>query len=274
MLAAMAFNLTRAAGALASLFHARATTATIRRQLINVPARPVRSARRIHLRLPKNWPWGNWKFAVDNVVDWYHAQITHMSVLGMFAGDANAVVENGGLTDTLGNELKIPSGASDGMDDLVLLAEYVHVVGGPKVSSLYPSAAMDQTWRTRPDVVEALEPVGVEVAGHPNLFPNLWVVPFVSQIALRIPVSPTKTEMWWFSFMPKNATPQERAMNMFLLNHGQGPAGLFEQEDGENWAQQSLQVRGRRSQRIPQLLKMNLGRGEVIKEHGLARSLT
>jgi hypothetical protein len=59
VMAAMAFNLTRAAGALASLFHARATTATIRRQLINVPARPVRSARRIHLRLPTNWPWAD-----------------------------------------------------------------------------------------------------------------------------------------------------------------------------------------------------------------------
>ena len=57
VLAAMAFNLTRAAGTLASRFHARATTATIRRQLINVPARPVRSARRVHLRLPANWPW-------------------------------------------------------------------------------------------------------------------------------------------------------------------------------------------------------------------------
>jgi hypothetical protein len=53
VLAAIAFNLTRAAGALASRFHAKATTATIRRHLINVPARPVRSARRIHLRLPQ-----------------------------------------------------------------------------------------------------------------------------------------------------------------------------------------------------------------------------
>jgi Transposase DDE domain group 1 len=59
VLAAMAFNLTRAAGALASLFHARATMATIRRQLLNVPARPVRSARRVHLRLPTNWPWAD-----------------------------------------------------------------------------------------------------------------------------------------------------------------------------------------------------------------------
>ena len=59
VLAAMAFNLTRAAGALASRFHARATTATIRRHLINVPARVVRSARRVHLRLPTNWPWAH-----------------------------------------------------------------------------------------------------------------------------------------------------------------------------------------------------------------------
>ena len=59
VLAAMAFNLTRAAGALASLFHARATTATIRRQLINDPGPVVRSARRIRLRLPTNWPWAD-----------------------------------------------------------------------------------------------------------------------------------------------------------------------------------------------------------------------
>jgi Transposase DDE domain group 1 len=55
--AAIAFNLTRAAGALASTFHARATTGTIRTQLINVPARLARSARRLTLHLPACWPW-------------------------------------------------------------------------------------------------------------------------------------------------------------------------------------------------------------------------
>jgi hypothetical protein len=57
VLAAMAFNLTRAAGAIASTFHAKATTATLRRQLINVAARITRSARRSALRLPAAWPW-------------------------------------------------------------------------------------------------------------------------------------------------------------------------------------------------------------------------
>ena len=57
VLAAMAFNLTRAAGALASMFHARATTATIRTQLISVPGRIASSARRQTLHLPRDWPW-------------------------------------------------------------------------------------------------------------------------------------------------------------------------------------------------------------------------
>jgi hypothetical protein len=55
--AAVAFNLTRAAGALASAFHARATTGTIRAQLFTVPGRLARSARRLTLHLPTRWPW-------------------------------------------------------------------------------------------------------------------------------------------------------------------------------------------------------------------------
>lgn len=54
---AIAHNLTRAAGALAGAFHARATTATIRAHLINVPARLARGARRLTLHLPERWPW-------------------------------------------------------------------------------------------------------------------------------------------------------------------------------------------------------------------------
>jgi hypothetical protein len=57
VLAAIAFNLTRAAGALASVFHAKATTATIRQQLIVVPGRLARSARRLVIHLPSHWPW-------------------------------------------------------------------------------------------------------------------------------------------------------------------------------------------------------------------------
>ena len=56
-LAGVAPNLTRAAGVLASAFHATARPATIRDQLINLPARIATSARRLTLHLPTGWRW-------------------------------------------------------------------------------------------------------------------------------------------------------------------------------------------------------------------------
>ena len=56
--AVMAFNLTRAAASVTTTpALARAATRTIRRKLINVPARIATSARRLRLHLPTNWPW-------------------------------------------------------------------------------------------------------------------------------------------------------------------------------------------------------------------------
>ena len=57
MLAVIAFNLTRAAATLTGTDLAKATTATIRRTLITVPARIASSARRLTLHLPTAWPW-------------------------------------------------------------------------------------------------------------------------------------------------------------------------------------------------------------------------
>ena len=57
VLAALAFNLSRAAGCLAGGAHARATTATLRRRLIWVPGRLARSGRRTVMHLPQAWPW-------------------------------------------------------------------------------------------------------------------------------------------------------------------------------------------------------------------------
>jgi hypothetical protein len=55
--AAITHNLLRAAGALTSPGHAVARGATLRRQVINLPARLARPQRRRVLHLPAHWPW-------------------------------------------------------------------------------------------------------------------------------------------------------------------------------------------------------------------------
>lgn len=57
-LAAIAHNLLRATGTLASAFHAKARGAALRRHLIDVPARIARHGRgHIDVHLPEHWPW-------------------------------------------------------------------------------------------------------------------------------------------------------------------------------------------------------------------------
>jgi hypothetical protein len=71
VLAVIAFNLTRAAAVLTKAPElVRATTATVRRKLIHVPARVATSARRITLHLPQHWPWQQpWTHLFDRVAD-------------------------------------------------------------------------------------------------------------------------------------------------------------------------------------------------------------
>jgi Transposase DDE domain group 1 len=62
--AAIAHNLTRAAGHLAAASYRSARPATIRTRIINVAARLAHRARTIHLHLPEHWPWAA---AFDNL---------------------------------------------------------------------------------------------------------------------------------------------------------------------------------------------------------------
>jgi len=55
--AAIAHNLLRAAGVLAGDQHTRARGSTLRRKIINIPARLARPQRRPILHLPTHWPW-------------------------------------------------------------------------------------------------------------------------------------------------------------------------------------------------------------------------
>jgi hypothetical protein len=66
---AITHNLLRATAALASVFHAKATTATIRAHLIAVPARLARSAGcYLIVHLPEYWPWQDaWQHLFDTV---------------------------------------------------------------------------------------------------------------------------------------------------------------------------------------------------------------
>ena len=81
----------------------------------------------------------NWKFAVDNLFDWYHPQVTHMSAMasGIIPPSPDVVVDVGCAKTTQGDDLPIPAGlGGSGIDEMTFVAEYGHAIGGPSAKGL------------------------------------------------------------------------------------------------------------------------------------------
>jgi phenylpropionate dioxygenase-like ring-hydroxylating dioxygenase large terminal subunit len=216
----------------------------------------------------------NWKFAVDNLFDWYHPQITHLSAFqtGLMPSPPDGTgkkMSTTGVSSSDGKAIELPGGvvSGDAGDQLVFIDSYGHATAGPTVEAFGDFGGMiDHSWRDGEAARERMGPVARRSIGHTNIFPTLWITPQFGQISLRVPRGPEQTEIWWFTFVPREAPSERRAAIIQGAIHTFGPAGFLEQEDGENWAQSTLQTRGFASSRIPQVLKMNLKRGKVVHD--------
>jgi len=221
----------------------------------------------------------NWKIAVDNLFDWYHPQVSHASAFRSGAlgppperAGGYEQIDMAGVNMDSGAGIDLPVGliTASKFDQVVVIGEYGHGIGGPTASSS-GNVEVDSSWRAAAHARETLGPVGVEVAGHPSIFPTTWVTVVPVQLSLRIPLDPTHTEIWWFTFVDRRLPPEAQRLMVMMANRVFGPAGVLEQDDGENWSQATAQSRGLASRRVKHLVNMGLGRGRVVKEHGLAR---
>lgn len=206
----------------------------------------------------------NWKIAVDNLFDWYHVAYSHASA------------SSAGILD-LANVLHPKN-------QMVMLGEYGHAIGGPAIppdlQARIDALSDDErealsrsqppnTPRIRPrKALDLMGPVGVRSQGHPNIFPNLWITLSGGQICLRLPRGPSKTELWWYTFVPKNAPDELRRRMIWQASHIFGPAGLLEQDDGENWSQSTRSAKGFASRSLGHNLQMGLGRDRVAEGPG------
>ncbi|WP_374348649.1 aromatic ring-hydroxylating dioxygenase subunit alpha [Phenylobacterium sp.] len=199
----------------------------------------------------------NWKIAVDNLFDWYHVMYSHASA------NSSGFVNLGAIKFS---------------EQFVMLGEYGHAISGPGVSAENQArldqlddeqrralqATMPAGPRIRPKAAnDIMGPVGVRSQGHPNIFPNLWITLGGMQLCLRLPRGPEATELWWFTVVPKNAPPEVRHMAVRQAVHLFGPAGLLEQDDGENWSQSTRASHGIASRKLGHTLQMGLGQDEA-----------
>jgi nitrite reductase/ring-hydroxylating ferredoxin subunit len=204
----------------------------------------------------------NWKLAADNAWDFYHAWLTHSSAF--IGGWRAGYIVKPGQKDPGPN-------LTSGYGYTAVLGDYGHAIAGwafdREGADKYNYGLVDQTWRDKPEAQEMLGEVGMRSANaHPNLFPNLWIFNTMSKASLRLPKGPTATEVWWFQFANPNATPEYREYTRLRALRHDGPAGLFEQDDGENWGESTNGTKGLIARKYPLNYQLNLGHGEVVED--------
>jgi hypothetical protein len=84
-----------------------------------------------------------------------------------------------------------------------------------------------------------------------NVFPTCGLHTSAQSMHILFPKGPRETEVWLFPFVPADAPIEAKREVIREAGHHFGPAGLFEEDDGENWQQSTASTTGVIQSRYP-----------------------
>jgi phenylpropionate dioxygenase-like ring-hydroxylating dioxygenase large terminal subunit len=195
----------------------------------------------------------NWKFAAENHIgDSYHVQITHISP--MKVGVRNKV-----------NNLR-PGGARNGLGNAGQVKQTDHAVTTADGNGIMVNTELD--WEDG----SYLDSIRDEMAKHLDVprsnmgysagtvFPNFSHAWAHNTIRVWHPRGPDKTEVWSWCITDKAAPRDVRAATLRGYYDTFGMAGMFEQDDSENWNAATDAARGRVARRYQYVYQLGVGR--------------
>lgn len=104
---------------------------------------------------------------------------------------------------------------------------------------------------------------------HANIFPHTCLFTDLLQcVVVRHPKGPGEIEQWYFTFVDKKASEQERREVIARNISRVGPTGMIEQDDGENWEYCTKGAKSAALQDVPFNYQMGLGAGSMVADGG------
>ena len=202
----------------------------------------------------------NWKLPAENQAgDIYHADYTHAAVFELMGaaaaqadGDMSRLMPDGVQVTTDSGHFFVVDRIGEGADERRKYPGFEGLNGADEVVDWYASV--------QPAVETRLGPAKSHVRpGTGTIFPNFSLVPGVFTIRVAHPVSPLRTELWSWAVVPVNAPSAVKQFIRSSYSSGFGPAGLIEQEDGENWLEMTRACRTAVAEVRPLHVGMGLG---------------
>ena len=206
----------------------------------------------------------NWKLAVENVSgDGYHLGWAHAGAMSvttsMSVGDLNV----GNTSVDLSESVSVA-----GMNGHAVLSTLDGVSG----YGFYPDPTLPlQYLKDNRDV--ALSRLGDFRGNHLwgsqinyTVFPNLQMLPGLNWFRVYHPKGPGKFEMWTWAMVDKRMSDDLKRMILDNVSRTFGPAGLFDNDDGDNLQAATEQSRGWRTRQMDVYTHMALGREHEREE--------
>lgn len=202
----------------------------------------------------------NWKFGAENFGgDNYHAVTTHFSAQDVGHRASGGVVRPRRKAQQSGFTMISPQG--HGMN--ASLRAPGQQLGDDVIGRFLAGnmqLAIDHLGRYRAEHISR---------ANANIFPNASLSTSSQQIHLWHPRGPGKTEVWLISFSDKIMSEDVRKHLRIAAPHHFGPAGLFEEDDGENWEQSTLACNGTVASTLPLNYQIGHGHQKILHDEGL-----
>jgi phenylpropionate dioxygenase-like ring-hydroxylating dioxygenase large terminal subunit len=202
----------------------------------------------------------NWKTMVDNCSDNYHVPTSHLSsaaVQSRFMGRPRLSHDDQFKSP---NKHAFVNGHSvtfrNADDDM---PRYLHGVSTETMRLFedYHRSTLAEVERR----LGRLRARQVQLGNH-SIFPN-----GVLGFRLALPRGPLKTEFWHFVLLDRDMPEELKRVIRIGSQANNGAAGLFEQDDVDNWRQVTESSRSRFVRQFPQDLSMGIGHAGTHAEY-------
>jgi 3-phenylpropionate/trans-cinnamate dioxygenase alpha subunit len=199
----------------------------------------------------------NWKLPVENVSgDGYHLGWAHAGAMTVSSSMVLAGMEvgNSGVDNTAAVSVA-------GLNGHAVLA----ALDGQSGYAFYPNPkmAVDYLEANRQTVIDRLgEYRGTKMWGSQinlTVFPNLQMLPGLNWFRIYHPKGPGKFEMWTWAMVDKEMSEELKQMILDNVSRTFGPAGLFDNDDGDNLQAITEQSRGWRTRQMDVYTNMAIG---------------
>jgi phenylpropionate dioxygenase-like ring-hydroxylating dioxygenase large terminal subunit len=196
----------------------------------------------------------NWKFAAEQFAsDMYHADISHGSAMVVLAPPGTSH-EDVLANRRVGKQFRSDSGHGCGFFT-TRRAPF-----GPVVADYYNAELKASTERVGELRAEAV------TVPHTTIFPN-FSYPGAPSIRIWLPRGPEQMEVWAWALVPAAAPWEVKNAIRIQVARTFSPAGLFEQDDGENWNEIQKVLKGFVARSTRFNAQMGLGH-ETIDDEG------